>query len=922
MRKIFLLLIIFALRFSYSQIDDIPIDNSEVWGSYNKEAVTSSIKNSYQPALWLSSFDKYITERKEIKSLSEVEKGFYRISLKSFCVRPGKPNGGEGYGCLLAPLKGEKSKAIKYIIKRWGSHKDIEQKYVQTLIWGLIAGIDYSDYPNDFKKKVDPLLPDNEKKGGLGIKLSDLMDLPLPEEVKQQLRIFEDMRSIIKEGINRYEDLERIAVPQVGVQPSKNDKNIDYGTWTLMDGGYYVRAFIVGYLTTTMEIYKPEQTEISFDAKQRIISMNSANGRIEVDYDESEEANAITFGSNSYKINRIKNIKLDGIELSDYKDALWYSPYNFKTLSSSGFKRIFDPNEKTFNERDKQVKEYIDVLKKYCEKKKVKLKESDVETIYNLKQFEMCVKFILDMSSVIGEDKEKLGRIVIDATTSKVNEVVPTNKLSSGGLRKESFGFDMLVAVPGSDGAQRIGITPEGEGERENPTILLHNVYCDVLPAPGELYSVNLEILNNTKQIDEIVFDLYDISTEKGRYLNDKEQINNLEPDLFFEPSLCPGYEIIQASSAANWFIARGNGSSPLQVIVKCRDYGAFAKLKARVTIEGRTYNATADVFGSHINIPCDNDNDHIADKWEQDNNVSGLPPDWDEENNPAGQRTTGDGMTLYEEYRGFFELLPDGTPQHVRLDPNMKEIFAIDDDFMLSTYSWEHASGIPVYRVNEAFVYGTLCGGDMSVNPRYRLLNFCSGYSSGVKYAVNVVKINGLDDPYDLCGTDTTYDGCSHIGPPINANVTIILPDRSRRFLEGIRNTLQNVYNGDTSSLVYYVEGEFLEHHTMLSCLHALTDPAEFSLLLEFYVKTCAVHEVGHACGIQHHSPETGGDQDCPMRYYEYFDPLRLFARYYRDVISLLNEGITPMVALGTLHFCRTGDNCWNQITVNDRRP
>jgi hypothetical protein len=915
-------IILLALLFttSYSQIDDIPIDNSESPGSYDKMAITTSLKSAYPLAPWLNDFDKYVSNRKEITKLSEVSTGFYHIMMKSYCVRPGMPVGGTGAGTVLGPLKGKKSKVIREIIFRAVKHPEIEQKYVQTLIWGIIAGIAYSDYPKDFKKKIDPLLSASEKKES-GIKFDDLLEL-IPDDIKSQLGILNDIRSLVKEGINRYEDLERVAVPPGEPIPSSKDISIEPGQWTLFEDGSYIRANPIAYNSTPVEIYKPGMVDVSYDTKGRITRMESPAGSIECEYDDSEGADVITRPGGDFKINRIRIMRLNGKDIDKFKDALWTIPYDNKSSNGYGYNRIFDPPVGVYEEREKAAADFIESVKEYNTKKKLSIKHSDILAMYELKQFELCIKWMADNPMLPGEEIAKLTGIGIDASLNKISEVVYKNKLSSGGLPGNAPQIGGLVVMFGADGSQNTAISPD-EDPPENLTVSLHNVNCDIIPAPGVMYTARLEILNNTGRIEEIVFDLYDISTEKGRYLNDKEQRENISPDIVFEPALCPGYEIIRSESSPNWFIATGSGASALEITVKCNDYGAFAKLKARVKIDGITHNAIADGFGTHINIPCDNDNDHIADKWENDNGVSGLPADWDEEDNPAGQRTTGDGMTIYEEYRGFYELLPEGTPQHVRLDPNKKEIFAIDDDFMLSTYSWENASGIPVYRVNEAFVYGTLCGGDMAERPRYRLVNFCAGYSPGIKYAVNVVKINGLDDPYDLCGADTTYDGCSQVGPPVNANVTIVLPDRSRRYIESVRATLQRVYDGDPTSLLFYVEGEFIDRETMLLYLNVLTDPRLFELFIGFYVNTCTVHEVGHACGMIHHRPETGGDQDCPMRYYEYSDPLKLFAGYYRNVLPGIIEGsFTPIVALGTLHFCVTGDNCWNQITVNDRRP
>ena len=54
--------------------------------------------------------------------------------------------------------------------------------------------------------------------------------------------------------------------------------------------------------------------------------------------------------------------------------------------------------------------------------------------------------------------------------------------------------------------------------------------------------------------------------------------------------------------------------------------------------------------------------NDRVADGWEKEKNVYGknLPADWDGAEEPKGQKAAGDGISLYEKYRGFeFEGIP-----------------------------------------------------------------------------------------------------------------------------------------------------------------------------------------------------------------------------------------------------------------------
>lgn len=98
-----------------------------------------------------------------------------------------------------------------------------------------------------------------------------------------------------------------------------------------------------------------------------------------------------------------------------------------------------------------------------------------------------------------------------------------------------------------------------------------------------------------------------------------------------------------------------------IPVTVRCRDYAPFATLEAN-------FNGKAT-----INIPKDDNGDYIADAWR-----AGLQkPYEDAETGPdtgngvEENDKIGDGLVLFEEYRGFYIA-----GKHTRLDPTKKDIF------------------------------------------------------------------------------------------------------------------------------------------------------------------------------------------------------------------------------------------------------
>lgn len=86
--------------------------------------------------------------------------------------------------------------------------------------------------------------------------------------------------------------------------------------------------------------------------------MQSELGKIEAEYDESDGAGIISIASGNYKINRIKKIKLDGVEIERSGDVLWTMPYDNKTSESSSYKRLIELKESLFEDRDKSMKDF------------------------------------------------------------------------------------------------------------------------------------------------------------------------------------------------------------------------------------------------------------------------------------------------------------------------------------------------------------------------------------------------------------------------------------------------------------------------------------------------------------------------------------------------------------------------------------
>lgn len=928
-------------------------DRGKYSDPFDKDAITTSINDAYPTAKWIEDFDRYYRNYNVINSFKELATGLSKIELKSYCLKPGLPvNNPNTYSYVIGPLKGTKSRLLNEIVKRASRHPEIEQKYIQTLIWGIIAGFSYSDYPEEFAKKISPLLPEEEKTKSSGIKIKDLLKLPIPQEIKNQLSIITDIRQLISEGINRYEDLERIAVPSGEPVSKKDDIRITENSWTLTDGGYYVRLKPGHYSRTKMEIYKPAEVTINYDGAGRVSNMKSSTGNIEIEYDDNPGAGVITYPSkNSYKINRISKIRLDGQDIGNLSGMLWYTVKDNKTNETSNYKRKVvginvDPLEETFKYKDSKIMELFEYYKGYNSGKG--FSETEERELYELKQLEYAMKFVFDtlrFQVKSDEQIEKIMRITTDASAERFTRNARGFKIGAGARLENLFDGGMTVAVPGNN-AQRIGVTGEGPGNpgsNEDPPVTnedpptgrrdtnnipncrieLRQVDLNLLPAPGQLFMAIAEI-ECDEQIDEIEWTLFDISREQGRFMNDKDPFyykTRPDKDLSIDAGENGSYEVTESEEN---FIARGRNEAPHYIVIKAHDYGAFGKLTLSVRIGDRRFFATCEGWGNgYINIPYDMDDNKIADKWEFENGAAGLTADWDEETIPDGQTVNGDGITNYEEYRGFKHIEATGETIHIRTKPMEKELFVVDKDMMLSTYLWENASGIRVYFLDNDLIKGSLSGGDFRTERDFRLVNFCRGYSAGTKYSVYLIGVEGLNDPfYGVCGEHniTNYWGCSRIGPPINVNYTVVMSGRIRSFYEKMRDTMNYIVSTSNYSN-YSVWGDSLtiNQYTVL-----LNNPERFEALVYFSINITAAHEVGHSCGTRHHSPDGfAGLNRCLMRFSYYTDRIFNFLFTFYDILTNIGEESTiGIFSAGNWHFCREEHNCRSQLNVNDRLP
>lgn len=190
----------------------------------------------------------------------------------------------------------------------------------------------------------------------------------------------------------------------------------------------------------------------------------------------------------------------------------------------------------------------------------------------------------------------------------------------------------------------------------------------------------------DSQQNDTINFDLLKISHLPGictnyPILGDKPPKE--EPDIYFAPQdkqTDPNIKILNDSQAVT--TKRVNEAI---IVVYSRDFGGHAILKARSFFSSDVAVCPYDDDYS-IEIPNDQNGNHIADAWEKEMGVDGIDKLEDSDKLPAGMNREGDGLTAFEEYRGFISEKDviascdaDHTKRagkHVRTSPVCRDIF------------------------------------------------------------------------------------------------------------------------------------------------------------------------------------------------------------------------------------------------------
>jgi hypothetical protein len=464
-----------------------------------------------------------------------------------------------------------------------------------------------------------------------------------------------------------------------------------------------------------------------------------------------------------------------------------------------------------------------------------------------------------------------------------------------------------------------------------NPVVVMAELRLKGTPAPPPVRRARFR------------FELVDVSREPGYCLNAPPQG---EADDDFDLGLAKPGGIIPGSSPPQTYETENLGNSAMAVVF-VYDHGAFGRMRVTaITDTGEEIPAHVEGEPDRktLNLPKDDNNNRIADAWEQDEGTWGEVTDagWDEADEPDDHEVNGDGIGLYEKYRGFMFA-----GEHERLKARRKHVFIHDPDGLVhvnldSVMDFEAASKLRVRFVEDDTWTGSgAAGGDK------RIVNFnTSGHGHAVdQHALHVRLVNSksptIADDFQAmwkakygeplardissCYGFTYHDvtGGNWPDAPRSAFVIELYPwgiERiSRDYVQYHTWGLKQFEDFDTATPDE--QARMREELARLADEHIAANPGDWEEQNYLYLMAGVSHELGHGVGIDDlQAPHTGGPWSCFLRYLDadfppdLQDRMELKARW-RHAANRPQEFCH--VATATV----PGKGCYKQIHVTDRQ-
>lgn len=193
---------------------------------------------------------------------------------------------------------------------------------------------------------------------------------------------------------------------------------------------------------------------------------------------------------------------------------------------------------------------------------------------------------------------------------------------------------------------------------------------------PGEPLTIKAELKTEsgdkpTAKATKFTWVLVGTSREPGFSMNYPIDADDDEPDLKLEGGAID-QELSDEDQRLEHLLV--TPATTDQVQIRPYDWGGWSRLRVIAELEnGRTIvGKTKSRKEEELRLPKRAEDSYIADVWKKQKRVSG-DDHADDDETPDGDGSKGDGLTLYEEYRGFYHK-----GEHLEGDPTTKDLFVL----------------------------------------------------------------------------------------------------------------------------------------------------------------------------------------------------------------------------------------------------
>jgi len=280
---------------------------------------------------------------------------------------------------------------------------------------------------------------------------------------------------------------------------------------------------------------------------------------------------------------------------------------------------------------------------------------------------------------------------------------------------------------------------------------------------PGNTLTIRARVYKHNEPAEQspkkarFRFELSGVSHEKGVCMNWPQLVKGGR-DLKIDPTRNLELDVARDGMSAT----SKELSYDAFLVVTSYDWGGWGTLMVTAYPEGHE-TVSAHLEGNkskyELAIPKDEDGNHIADSWEDTNVLGTAIADADDDFAPVGDEHQGDGLSTYEEYRGFRVQ-----GQHIRTEPFQKDLFIWDPSDLGLGYFDDSRITTRLVKADEFDL--------QSGAPNPRVINFNRGYASAGAQHLLYLKNEKLEGDYgSAAGT----------GPGVPKTCHTVLIDRSR---------------------------------------------------------------------------------------------------------------------------------------------